>query len=191
MKELKVLSRNSAKHLLARNASQVAILTEKTRRLDKEKSNEERVFLRKKEHVLLCQSRISDLIRLKSSCSNFKNAPLKFHEEKIWRSETSLFDKKRGNLAHDLNNDNRSTSSMLLGPTSINRFIKSTTKTRINDAIPEVSLPCIHKPGNSRRKKKTNPSKIDQKRFSLRRNSLAWQDLRKCRYLRTWNCEKE
>lgn len=205
---LTLLSKNNAKTLLVRNAINQATLQKEAQLLQKERNSGERLFLKKKKHILQRQSRIFSEMghqRPLSSCSlQLENTVTK------WSSETNLAGvlspKPRskeidGNKKSQVLSSSFALSSEGADKESTPRPRRKTfsSLTRSNSVI---CFPDIHatSSGGLTGEKKY----IEKKRLWQTPNSGKtgeglgaeavcvvddWKELRKCRYLRTCSAE--
>lgn len=199
---LVLLSKNNAKTLLVRNAIDQATLTKEARLLQKERNSGERLFLKKKKHLLERQSRIMYEMgqRPLSSCSvQLDNAVTK------WNSETNLagiLSPKPGRKQTDGNTKRQRLLSSSFSASSEEDDKQSTPRARskpfssLTRSNSMISLPDIHATSHGLTGEKKY---IDKKRSWQISNSQKtsesvcvvddWKELRKCRYLRTCSAE--
>ena len=206
-KPLVLLSKNNAKTLLVRNAIDQATLKKEARLLEKERCSGERLFLKKKKHLLERHSKIMYEMgqRPLSSCSlPPENAVTK------WNSETNLAgtlspkpERKQtdGNVINTKRHRLLSLSSEGDDNQSSPRP-RSKTFSSLTRSNSMISLPDIHatSPHGLTGEKKY----IDEKRLWKVSNNQQtgdglnaenvcvvdkWKDLRKCRYLRTCSAD--
>lgn len=200
----KLLSRNNAKTLLVRNAINQATLQKEAQLLQKERNSGERLFLKKKKHILQRQSRIISEMGhqrpLSSSSLQLENTVTR------WNSETNLAEllspKPR---RKEIDGEKRSQMS----PSSLfsSDLEESTPRPRrntfssLNRSNSVICLPDIRATsGGLTREKKY----IEKKRLwqppnsgktteSLDAEAVCalhdWKELQKCRYLRTCSTE--
>ena len=203
---LKLLSRNNAKTLLVRNAINQATLQKEAQLLQKERNSGERLFLKKKKHLLQRQSRIISKMghqRPLSSCS------LQLEDTVTrWNSETNLArvlsPKPR---RKEIDGDNKSQILSSSFSSSEEAVKQSTPRPRrntfssLNRSNSAICLPDIGAiSGGLTREKKY----IEKKRLWQLPNGGKtaenfgaddvcvlddWKELRKCRYLRTCSTE--
>ena len=178
--EEQVLSKSSAKALRARNAIDAATLDKETRQLQKERSSEERLFLKKREHFLQRQSSLVGELT-----------------PKLRRKEIDLNGKQRLLSASSLRLSDQQEHPF--GPRSRSRTLSSTDSLAGDSSL--VLLPDIFATSNG----KTGTTKLNSE-TKLRWNGYKkgkageeceqtcsidnWKKLRDCRYLRTWSTEK-
>lgn len=197
----KLLSRNNAKTLLVRNAINQATLQKEAQLLQKERNSGERLFLKKKKHILQRQSRIISEMghqRPLSSCSlQLENTVTR------WNSETNLAEvlspKPRRKETDGEKRSQMSSSS--LSSSDLEEFTprrpRRNTFSSLNRSNSVICLPDIRATsGGLTREKKY----IEKKRLwqppnsgktaeSLDAEAVCalhdWKELEKCRYLRT------
>ena len=193
----KLLSRNNAKTLLVRNAINQATLQKEAQLLQKERNSGERLFLKKKKHILQRQSRIISEMGhqrpLSSRSLQLENTVTR------WNSETNLAEvlspKPR---RKEIDGEKIIRSSDLEESTPRPRRNTFSSLNRSNSVI---CLPDIRATsGGLTREKKY----IEKKRLwqppnsgktaeSLDAEAVCalhdWKELQKCRYLRTCSTE--
>lgn len=200
---LALLSRNNAKTLLVRNAINQATLQKEAQLLRKERNSGERLFLKKKKHILQRQSRIISEMghqRPLSSCSlQMENAVTR------WNSETNLAgvltpQPRRKEI--DGNNKSRLASSSFSSSDFEGDDNESTPRPRRNTfsslsrSNSVICLPDIRATSAGLTGEKKN---IEKKRLWRPPNNGKtaeavcaldeWKELRNCRYLRACSPE--
>ncbi|KAJ7370691.1 hypothetical protein OS493_030443 [Desmophyllum pertusum] len=205
-----LLSKNNAKALLTRNALDQATLKKEARLLQKEINSGERLFLKKREHLLQRQSRIISEMgkRPLSSCSVQQESTLLTSK---WKSETNLagelsspkLGRKDGNnksqrlLFSSLSLPSEGTDNESLSP----RLRRKAFSSLSQDSHSGISLPSIHATARgttgARKKYITDTKRLwhgvsgkekSGNGFCTEPVCVAvdkWKELRKCRYLRT------
>ncbi|KAJ7370689.1 hypothetical protein OS493_030441 [Desmophyllum pertusum] len=204
------LSKNNAKTLLVRNAIDQATLNKEVRQLQKERNSGQRLFLKKKEHLLQRQStRIFETSqRPLSSLSLTQLAVTK------WRNETTknslagreLSSSKLGRKDGNKSQMSLSSSLPLLseGTENLSRF-RPRNKTLSSLSFSHSttsSLPDIHTASSGTAGKKYTDTeqprqvsnKVNKEKTELRMENYdidEWKELRKCRYLRRCSIKKD
>ena len=190
-----VLSKNTAKHLLARNAGQEEILRKKSLRFDKEKCMEERSFQKKKDLIL---QRHLNMCELQSSASLCRFSG--FDSTKMGKkAQICLLPNNNIKFVPPKPRSERPSSSRSQDTVSSNGSIKNAAyKGTAIDTRPPISLPPINTQDRLARKKNSateKPSKTFDTDNGFCR--ISWgtaaecQDLTKCRYLRTWRYKED
>ena len=202
--DVRMLTKNSAKTLLVRNAMNQAKLTKEARQLEKERHSEEMLFLKKREHLIKQQTARNLEIgqRPWSSCN-----PLQ-QESAVtrWKSDTSLAGglspKSRiKNMVRDHKKQTPVLSSSFPLLSSEGTAQQSSPQSRrraltiLSWSHTASSLPDIHAAtnGTTGRKKNTDTNKTSN--LSYKETSEAsldsetdiakeWKELERCRYLR-------
>lgn len=203
-KPVVLLSKNNAKTLLVRNAIDQASLTKEARLLEKERCSGERLFLKKKKHLLERHTKIMYEMgqRPLSSCS--------LPQENVmakWNSETNLagiLSPKPGGKESDGNTKKQRLLSfssegddIQFSPRPRSKTFSSMTRSNSMIFLPDIHATSPH--GLTGEKKY-----IDKKRLWKGPNNQKtggglnaenvcvvdeWKDLRKCRYLRTCSAD--
>lgn len=197
-----LLSKNSAKILLVRNAMNQAKLTKEARQLEKERHSEERLFLKKREHLLKQQSARNLEIgrRPLSSCSSFQpeGALTK------WKSETSLAEelspkpRRRNMVGYHKKQTVLSSSFPLLSeglakqpsPQTRRRALTFPSCSHTASSLPDIHAATNGTTGGKRYTDTNITSKLSNKKTSGGLDAETcvadnWKELEKCRYLRT------
>lgn len=186
--DVRMLTKNSAKMLLVRNAMNQAKLTKEARQLEKERHSEEMLFLKKRERLIKQQTTRNLEIgqRPLSSCNPLQPETAVTR----WKSETSLAGglspkSRRKNMFGDQIKQSVLSSSLPLlsdgtaqqpSPQTRRRALTSPSWNRTVS-----SLPNIHATTN----KTTAGTKSTYKITSgASLESTDWKELEKCRYLR-------
>ena len=203
-----LLSRNNAKTLMARNAINQATLQKEARLLQKERNSGERLFLKKRKHILQRQSKIISEMghqRPLSSCSlQMENSVTR------WNSETNLagvLTPQPRRKETDGNNKSRLASSSFSSSDFEGGDNESTPRPRRNTfsslsrSNSVICLPDIRATsgGLTGEKKNIGKNRLWQpsnsgktlERFGAEAVCVLddWRELRKCRYLRTCSTE--
>lgn len=171
-----VLSKSSAKHLRVRNAIEAATLSKETRQLQKERKYEERLFFKKREHILQRQSSLVEELTPKLRKEDIDANPSR--PRILSASKFPLFDKQSLN-----------------SPRSRRRtFPEFESKNSLAVSLPDIHATCQRKPGQN----KLNTSERSRKGCNRRPGEDKceetcsideWKEMRKCRYLRTCSTE--
>ena len=155
-----LLSKNTAKTLLVRNAIDATTLSKETRQIQKQRNSEQRLFLKKREHMLQRQS------SLRESSPNLRRKSDESNKQQRLLSASSF-------LSAD---DERPMSA---------RSRSSTLSSLSSSSNLAVSLPDIFA---ASQKTGTNRMSEDAKRHWKGEESCPinddWMELRQCRYLR-------
>lgn len=166
-----LLSKNTAKTLLARNAIDAATLSKETRQIQKQRNSEQRLFLKKREHILKRQS------SLRESSPNLRRKSAESNKQQRLLSASSF-------LSAD---DERPMSA---------RSRSSTLSSLSSSSNLAVSLPDIYAASqwitgtNTMSDVAKRQWKGDNKNVSQEESCPVnddWTELRQCRYLRNLN----
>ena len=201
-----LLSKHNSRSLLVRNAIDQDTLRKQARLLEKEKNSGERLFLKKREHLLQRQvTRILETSqsRPSSSCS-LENVVTKWKNAATLARECSQSPKPRRKEIDGSNKQMRPFSSLSLQSDNDDKKPRFTTRNKTFPSLAsEVSLPDIHATSNGiTRGKKYN---VVQRSVSNCRENTGdgsctetavcigddWKSLRKCRYLRASQSAEE
>lgn len=204
---LTLLSKNNAKTLLVRNAINQATLQKEAQLLQKERNSGERLFLKKKKHILQRQSRIFSEMghqRPLSSCSlQLENTVTK------WSSETNLagvLSPKPRSKEIDGNKKSQTLSSSFAlssegadkesTPRPRRKTFSSLTRSNSVICFPDIHATSGGLTGEKKYVEKKwlwqtpNSGKTGE---GLGAEAVCvvddWKELRKCRYLRTCSAE--
>ena len=199
-----LLSKNITKTLLVRNAMNQATLKKEARLIQKERNSGERLFLKKKKHLLERQSRIMCEVgqRPLSSCSlHQENAVTKWNSE---RNLAKILTPKPGRKLKDTDG-NAKRQRLLSCPFPLSfegddnqssPRVRSKTISSLTRSNSMISLPDIHATSHGL----TGERQYIEKKPSWQLPSHQktddsvcvlddWKELRKCRYLRTCPAE--
>ncbi|KAJ7370690.1 hypothetical protein OS493_030442 [Desmophyllum pertusum] len=189
-----VLSKNNAKLFLVRNALDQATLKKEARLLQKERNSGERLFLKKREHLLQQQSLRKGLVQLDSEVTK-------------WKSETNLVRElpvspsKPRRKEIDGNNKSQTLLSSSFPLLSEGADKQSNHRSRnkplssLSSHTTTGSLPDIHAASNGTAGGKTSHPKQARRQESDKKQTGGlcaeteivvedWDELQKCRYLR-------
>ena len=206
---LALLSRNNAKTLMVRNAINQATLQKEAQLLQKERNSGERLFLKKKKHILQRHSRIISEMghqRPLSSCSlPLENTVTRWNSEKDLAGVLSP--KPRGKTI-DGNNKSRLSSASFSSSDFQGDDNESTPRPRRNTfsslsrsnsviCLPDIRATSAGLTGekkniqNKRLWQPPNDGKAAE-RFDEEAVCVLddWKELRKCRYLRACSTER-
>ena len=202
--DVRMLTKNSAKMLLVRNAMNQAKLTKEARQLEKERHSEETLFLKKREY-LIKQQTVRNLEigqRPLSSCNPLQpESPVT-----RWKSETSLArglspkSRRKNMLGDQIKQSVLSSSFPLLSDGTAQQPSPQTRRRALNLTSPSWShtvgsLPDIYASTNKTTAGKKNTDTNKTSNLSYKKTSGAsldsktdvskdWKELEKCRYLR-------
>ena len=199
--DVRMLTKNSAKMLLVRNAMNQAKLTKEARHLEKERHSEEMLFLKKREY-LIKQQTARNLEIGQRPLSSFSQLQLENGVTR-WKSETSLAGglspKSRGKhmFGDHIKQSVLSSSFPLLSegtaqqpsPQSRQRALTSPSWSHTVSSLPDIHASTNKTTG---RKKNTDTNKPPKHSYkitsgaSLKSTDVSkdWKELGKCRYLR-------
>ena len=168
---LALLSKNSAKTLLMRNAIDAATLNKETRQIQRERNSEQRLFLKKKEHILRRQSSLVEELTPK-----LRRKYIEINKQQQLLSSSSFA------LPDERTFSSRSRSSSLSSAVSL-PDIYATTPQR------KTAANKMNEDSNRRWKgsKKNARESVYEETCPL---DADWKELRKCRYLRNFSTEK-
>ena len=197
-----LLSKNNAKTLLVRNAIDQATLTKEAKLLQKERNTGERLFLKKKKHLLERQSQImyeKDQRPLSSCSLQLENSVAK------WNSETNLAGILSPKPARKETNGNSKRETLLSSSfflsykgddTHSSPRPRSKTFSSLTRSNSMISLPDIHATSHGLTgEKKSINKKLSWQMSNSQKTGEAvcvlddWNELRKCRYLRTCSAD--
>ena len=194
-----LLSKNSAKTLLVRNAMDQATLKKEALMLEKERISEERSFLKAKEHLLQRQ-----LARSSSSCSLHlqpaENALTKWKSETDLAGELSAKPRRKELVDGNHKKQTLQSSSFPLLSEGIAKQSSPLSRRKafgssLSSSNTTNSLPNIHvtSSGTTGGKKYTDTKRTSQPSNKEKSGELGtetsviddWKELQKCRYLRS------
>lgn len=201
-----LLSKHNSRSLLVRNAIDQDTLRKQARLLEKEKNSGERLFLKKREHLLQRQvTRVLETSqsRPSSSCS-LENVVTKWKNAATLAREYSQSPRPRRKEIDGSNKQMRPFSSLSFQSDKDDKKPRLTTRSKTFPPLAsDVSLPDIHATSNGiTRGKKCSDKQgsVSKCREKTEDGSCTetvcivddWKSLRKCRYLRaTQSAEEE
>lgn len=200
--DVRMLTKNSAKMLLVRNAMNQAKLTKEARQLEKERHSEEMLFLKKREYLIKQQTARNLEIgqRPLSSCNPLQpESPVT-----RWKSETSLArglspkSRRKNMLGDQIKQSVLSSSFPLLSDGTAQQPSPQTQRRALTSpswSHTVSSLPDIYASTNKTTAGKKNTDTNKTSNLSYKKTSGAsldsktdffkdWKELEKCRYLR-------
>jgi len=198
--DVHMLTKNSAKMLLVRNAMSQAKLTKEARQLEKERHSEKMLFLKKREHLIKQQTaRNLEIGQRPSSCNSLQLESAVTR----WKSETSLAGElspksRRKNMFGDDKKQSVLSSSFPLlsegtaqqpSPQSRRRALTSPSWSHTVSSLPDIHATTNKTTGGTRNTDTNKTTHLSNKKTSERLHSETdvakdWKELKRCRYLR-------